>query len=203
MLLRRGVWTHRPILLNQEGFDLVCTSREEPSHLMRVQVKGRWATDSGSPTIRSERLNDFGYLSFHYYPKMGYASGLVALGMRQRSSSAGERGAAGASVPIRPGGGHGNLQPRHRPEQQAPAERAGVGGMAVTCRGRPECWLRGNPSRRWDRPGASARRSGEIVLEPLPPGQVVGKVTVYYQFTQYRDPKPTLMMRAMWLIANT
>jgi hypothetical protein len=28
MPIRRGVWTHRPILVNQEGFDLVCTSKE-------------------------------------------------------------------------------------------------------------------------------------------------------------------------------
>jgi hypothetical protein len=82
MLIRRGVWTHRPILLNQEGFDLVCTSREKPGRLIRVQVKGRWATDAGTPSIRSERLNDFEYLILvrlnagHYYGRVGKPAGV-------------------------------------------------------------------------------------------------------------------------------
>lgn len=82
MLIRRGVWTHRPILLNQEGFDLVCTSRERPGHLVRVQIKGRWATDSGTPSIRSERLKDFDYLILvrlnagHYYGRAGKPGGV-------------------------------------------------------------------------------------------------------------------------------
>ena len=82
MLLRRGMWTHRPILANQEGFDLVCTSRERPGHLVRVQVKGRWATDSGTPNIRTDRLDGFDYLLFvrlnagYYYHKAGRPSGV-------------------------------------------------------------------------------------------------------------------------------
>lgn len=74
MLIRHGVWTNRPLLPNQEGYDVVCTSRERPGRAVRIQVKGRWATDSGPPKIRTECLDGFDYLVFvrlnagYYYP---------------------------------------------------------------------------------------------------------------------------------------
>src|SRR6266852_4102925 len=82
MLIRRGMWTHRPILENQEGFDLVCTSRERQRHMVRVQVKGRWATDAGGPNIQNERLDDFDYLALvrlnagYYYSMKGKPGGV-------------------------------------------------------------------------------------------------------------------------------
>ena len=82
MLIRSGVWTHRPSLRNQEGYDLVCTSRFRPRRVVRVQVKGRWATDAGSPRIRSDRLNTFDFFilvrlnaGFHY-GKAGKSDGV-------------------------------------------------------------------------------------------------------------------------------
>lgn len=82
MLIRRGVWTNRPILPSQEGYDLVCTSRERPGRAVRVQVKGRWATDSGTPIIRTERLDGFDFLVFlrlnagYYYGRAGKRDGV-------------------------------------------------------------------------------------------------------------------------------
>jgi hypothetical protein len=80
MLIRSGVWTHRPCLRNQEGFDLVCTSGREKRRV-RVQIKGRWATDAGSPKIRSDRLDAFDFLIFvrlnagYHYRKAGGCGG--------------------------------------------------------------------------------------------------------------------------------